>query len=216
MSGASDEWLLKEAKSNNEEVLISEMLSQQKIDDLSNNDNDESAACANCGKEGGDNMNTCNKCDLVVYCNVACKKRHRSKHKKDCEMHVAELQQEELERIRQAAKLHNEKLFKQPPPKGDCPICMHRMPTLGSACIYMSCCGKVICSGCCYAPSMITKAIKLIIKRVHFAELQMLLKMRQLKERRNEWIYTIPLQFVIWEFTIEMEETDTQKMIRRH
>ena len=27
--------------------------------------------CAACGKEGdGDNMNTCNKCDLVKYCNA--------------------------------------------------------------------------------------------------------------------------------------------------
>ena len=35
--------------------------------------------CAKCGKEGGeDSMNTCNKCDLVVYCNAACKKKHRS------------------------------------------------------------------------------------------------------------------------------------------
>ena len=48
MSGASDELLLKKAVSN-EEALISEMLSQQKIDDLSNNENDVST-CANCGR----------------------------------------------------------------------------------------------------------------------------------------------------------------------
>ena len=48
--------------------------------------------CANCGKEGdGDNMNTCNKCDLVQYCNAACKKKHKSKHKKKCERRAAEL-----------------------------------------------------------------------------------------------------------------------------
>ena len=38
--------------------------------------------CAACGKEGeDDNMNICNKCKMVYYCNVACKKKHKSKHK---------------------------------------------------------------------------------------------------------------------------------------
>ena len=59
------------------------------------NDNDMSTVailCANCGKEGdGDSMNTCNKCDLVQYCNAACKKKHKSKHKKKCERRAAEL-----------------------------------------------------------------------------------------------------------------------------
>ena len=30
-------------------------------------------------------MNTCNKCKSVKYCNAACKKKHRQKHKKQCE-----------------------------------------------------------------------------------------------------------------------------------
>ena len=46
--------------------------------------------CASCGKEGG-NLNTCNKCKMVKYCNAACKKKHRSKHKKACEKRVGEL-----------------------------------------------------------------------------------------------------------------------------
>ena len=137
MSGASDELLLKEAKSNNEEDLISEMLSQQKIDDLSNNENDVSAACANCGKEGI-NLNICNKCKEATYCNAACKKKHRSKHKKQCERRVAEL--------------HDEALFKEPPHEhGDCPICFLLLPTMGSGRSYMSCCGERICTGCCHA-----------------------------------------------------------------
>ena len=54
---------------------------------------------------------------MVKYCNAACKKKHRSKHKKHCEEHVKLAAQS-------AAKLHDEKLFKQPPPQyGDCPIC---------------------------------------------------------------------------------------------
>jgi len=72
-----------------------------------------------------------------MYCNAACKKKHRKKHKKDCERRVAEL--------------HDEKLFTQPPPKDDCPICFLRLPLLGSGRIYMACCGKIICSGCVHA-----------------------------------------------------------------
>ena len=94
--------------------------------------------CANCGKEGSEVTNTCNKCKEVMYCNAACKKRHRHKHKKECERRVAEL--------------HDEKLFKQPPPMEDCPICFLRLPSLMSGSTYMACCGKMICSGCFYAP----------------------------------------------------------------
>ena len=49
--------------------------------------------CANCGKEGG-TLNTCNKCKMVKYCNAACKKKHRSKHKKACEKRVVDLHDE--------------------------------------------------------------------------------------------------------------------------
>ena len=109
------------------------------------------STCANCGKEGN-NPNTCNKCDLAVqFCNAACKKRHRSKHKEECERRVAELQDEELERKKRAAELHDEKLFKQPPPMDDCPICMLPLPSLHTGRKYRACCGKTICSGCIYA-----------------------------------------------------------------
>ena len=58
---------------------------------------DDALTCANCGKEGSsDDMNICNKCKLVRYCNAACKKKHRSKHKKACERRVAELHEEQL------------------------------------------------------------------------------------------------------------------------
>jgi len=97
-----------------------------------------SLVCANCGKKGSDVTNTCNKCKSVMYCNAACKKRHRHKHKEDCERRVAEL--------------HDETLFKQPPPKEDCPICMIRLPAKDSGAVYVSCCGKLICCGCIHAP----------------------------------------------------------------
>ena len=97
------------------------------------------AICANCGKEGdGDNiMNTCNKCDLVAYCNATCKKKHKSKHKKKCE--------------RRAAGLFDEKLFKEPPPREECPICMLPLPLYNKEITFHSCCGKDICNGCIIA-----------------------------------------------------------------
>ena len=99
--------------------------------------------CANCGKEGNSNdMNTCNRCKMVKYCNATCKKKHRSKHKKKCDRRVAEM--------------HDEALFKQPPQLyGDCPICFLRMPALVTGRRYKTCCGKVICSGCSYATANI-------------------------------------------------------------
>ena len=90
--------------------------------------------CASCGKEGNsDDMNTCNKCKMVKYCNAACKKKHRKKHKKKCEERVAQL--------------HDEQLFKEPPPREECPICMLPLPFMGQT-TFQSCCGKLICNGC--------------------------------------------------------------------
>jgi len=104
---------------------------------------DDKSICANCGKEGNDVNNVCNKCKMVKYCNAACKKKHRHKHKKDCDEH-----------LRQAAKLHDIELFKQPKLHhyGDCPICFLRMPSHYMDSTYYSCCGKTICNGCVHAP----------------------------------------------------------------
>ena len=135
MSGTSDE-LSKMSQSNDEEDQISEMISQQNIEELPNNE-DGVSACANCGKEGI-NPNICNKCKEATYCNAACKKKHRKQHKKQCE--------------RRASELHDAMLFKEPPPQfGDCPICFLRLPFMGSGRRYYDCCGKTICSGCCHA-----------------------------------------------------------------
>ena len=103
------------------------------------------SVCANCGKEGDDVNNICNKCKQVKYCNAVCKKIHKKKHKKECEEHLRLAAES-------AAKLHDEKLFRQPPLEEDCPICFERMPYLNTGWRYQACCGKVICSGCVYAP----------------------------------------------------------------
>jgi len=102
---------------------------------------DDMSVCANCGKEGknGD-MNNCNKCKSVKYCNAACKKKHRSKHKKACERRVAEL--------------HDEQLFKEHPPQEECPICMLPFSLENRTSTFKSCCGKLICNGCIYAIKM--------------------------------------------------------------
>ena len=51
-----------------------------------------------------------------------------------------------------AADYRRNKLFLDPPPKEDCPICMLPMPHASGACgvgkTYMACCGTMICSGC--------------------------------------------------------------------
>jgi len=97
---------------------------------------DDVSTCASCGKESNSNdMNTCNKCKEIKYCNAACKKKHRKKHKKACERRVAEL--------------FDEKLFKEhPPSEEECPICMLPLPININQSIFKSCCGKLICKGC--------------------------------------------------------------------
>lgn len=114
--------------------------------DISDSNNDDTSEvpkeiCAACGKEGKScDMNTCNKCKSVKYCNAACKKKHRSKHKKACEKRVAEL--------------YDEKLFKEPPPREECPICMLPLPFDSSQVSFQTCCGKRVCHGCIYAMEM--------------------------------------------------------------
>ena len=108
--------------------------------------------CANCGKEGDDINNICNKCKQVKYCNAACKKKHRHKHKKECDEHFRLASEKHKEELKRAAKLHDIELFKQPPPEEDCPICFIRLPILNTGRRYKSCCGKTICSGCIHAP----------------------------------------------------------------
>ena len=101
---------------------------------------DDKSTCAACGKEGNSNdMNTCNKCKMVKYCNAACKKKHRTKHKKACERRVAEL--------------YDEQLFKEIEPE-ECPICFQLLPLNANQISVESCCGKRICNGCIHAMKM--------------------------------------------------------------
>ena len=111
------------------------------------------SVCANCGKEGDNVNNVCNKCKQVKYCNAVCKKVHKKKHKKDCEEYIRLATEKHNEELRIAAKSHDIELFKEPPSQfGDCPICFLRLPFRNTGRAYFSCCGKMICSGCSWAP----------------------------------------------------------------
>ena len=132
-------------------------------------DNATAHCCAGCGKaEGGGlvSLKVCKSCMLAKYCNAACQRKHWPTHKADCKI--------------QAAKIRDEALFKEPPPKEDCPICFLPLPsrliccvslppaTISSVPIYdfaganeeladeatedcYPCCGKTICRGCIYS-----------------------------------------------------------------
>jgi len=146
MSSTSDNCKDGASKSNDDGVCeLEEKLQNTSVADIS--------VCANCGKEGSsDNMNTCNKCKQVKYCNAVCKKVHKKKHKKDCEEHIRLAAEKRNEELKLAAEKHDAELFKTPPSQfGDCPICFLRMPILNMG-VYNTCCGKIICSGCSYAP----------------------------------------------------------------
>ena len=95
--------------------------------------------CANCGKgeEAAGDLKACTACKLVKYCNRDCQIAHRPQHKNACK--------------KRAAELHDIKLFKQPPPPEDCPICMLPLPRYIAGYKYKSCCGTRFCSGCIHA-----------------------------------------------------------------
>ena len=92
--------------------------------------------CAACDK-GGEGLKACNGCKMVKYCNASCQRAHWPKHKKECK--------------KRAAEIHDEALFKQPPPRDECDICMLLLPLNASEQKYQTCCGKVICVGCIHA-----------------------------------------------------------------
>ena len=70
--------------------------------------NQINVCCAECGKEGGTSLKMCKACMLVRYCNAACQMKHWPTHKAECKL--------------RATELRDEALFKDPPPKEDCPF----------------------------------------------------------------------------------------------
>ena len=107
--------------------------------------------CAACGK-GGDNLKTCTACKSVKYCNAKCRNAHRSKHKKECKKLAAERKLQDTIWDMNKMVISDDKLFAEPPPKEDCPICMQPIPYALGLCkiytAYQPCCGKTLCNGC--------------------------------------------------------------------
>ena len=82
-------------------------------------------------------------------------------------------------------QISDEDLFKQPPPNEDCPLCFIRMPWKER--IICRVVEKVYVADVDMRLSMMTKAMKLIVKSVHSVELHILLqKVNGLKELNYE------------------------------
>ena len=63
----------------------------------------------------------------------------------------------EQQKMVHVKNISDDELFREPPPKEDCPICMLPMPYANGVCginmIYHPCCGKIVCKGCILAAS---------------------------------------------------------------
>jgi TPR repeat protein len=136
------------------------------------NADDSKHHCAACGDSngGGGSLKACAGCNLVEYCNRTCQVAHWPAHKKACKERAAELFDEKLfnqfgvMRLSRAldfsrSKLSDDKLFKQPPPNEDCPICYLRLPIDLDQSMYQSCCGKILCLGCVHAHRVAAKCL---------------------------------------------------------
>jgi hypothetical protein len=102
---------------------------------------DADEVCASCGKAEVDDvkLQKCDDCDLVKYCNDDCQENHRPQHKKACKKRLAELRDIKLLAPPEISHL------------GECPICCLPLPLESHKSMLMSCCSKMICSGCIHA-----------------------------------------------------------------
>ena len=96
----------------------------------------DDTVCANCSKAESDDavLKRCTACKMVRYCSRDCQVAHRPTHKKACK--------------KRAAELFDEELFKDPPEREECPICLIRLPYDENGLVFHGCCGKVLCAGC--------------------------------------------------------------------
>ena len=85
---------------------------------------------------------------------------------------------------RDADDISDDKLFKYPPPNEDCPICLLCLPSLTSGIVYKSCCGKIICGGCSYAPVYDNLGNKIIEENCPFCRTRAPSSI----EEFNEWL----------------------------
>ena len=107
--------------------------------------------CSACGKKSN-TLKKCNGCKCVWYCDKKCQNKHRKEHKKECKRIKGELD-------KRGGKLDlGEELdvgpLEKPPPREECPICMHVLPLHSSLHTYYTCCGKSLCGGCSHQHQM--------------------------------------------------------------
>ncbi len=102
-------------------------------DEKLNDSPDAGNICSECGK-AGDDLKTCASCKNAKYCSRECQLKAWASHKQECK--------------KRSAELHEETLFKQPPPRPDCPICLIPLPIDISKCQYQVCCSQHLCTGC--------------------------------------------------------------------
>ena len=96
-------------------------------------------SCAYCGThENNDTkLKTCNACKMVRYCSRYCQVSHWPQHQEACKKHT---------------ELFEQKLFKDPPEREECPICMLPFPFYEkNSSVFFPCCGTVVCKGCVHA-----------------------------------------------------------------
>ena len=98
--------------------------------------------CANCGKAESDDikLKTCAACKGTEYCSRECQAAHWPNHKAVCK--------------NRAAEILDEKLFKDPPARPECPICMLPLPFDAKHHFFKSCCGQTICMGCVHSQNI--------------------------------------------------------------
>ena len=147
---------------------------------MSTANNRDVSVCANCGKEGTDVNNTCNKCNMVKYCNASCKKKHRHKHRNDCE----EIKDLQLRNITKNSKLPRSYMIKS------CSNNLHHIMKIVPFVSYSyqhyprgvsitHAVEKLFVVDVFMHLYMMIKATKLIITSAPFAELHILLQMRR-------------------------------------
>ena len=101
--------------------------------------------CSACGKKS-DTLKKCNGCLCVWYCDKDCQNKQRKEHKKECKRIKKELDKRGG-KLDVGTELDIGPLEK-PPPREECPICMHVLPFHDNLLTYFSCCGKVFCCAC--------------------------------------------------------------------
>ena len=101
--------------------------------------------CSACGKKSN-TLKKCNGCMCVWYCDKKCQNKHRKEHKKECRP-IKQILDQRGGKLNLGTELDFGPIGKLPP-REECPICMHVLPSHAGLQTYFACCGKTICCAC--------------------------------------------------------------------